>query len=187
MKEEGLMTEGEAADRGLEARLRAIEDRLEILNLIAGHPPGADSASGEYAASQWIDGGEFDRGPGLNGAASHAETIANLAAPAFQAAIAQGITHFAGLPYIEIDGDHAVVTSYLQVLMPDPHGEAVELSAHGTSTGFRIHRLSANRWDLVRAPEGWRIARRVLRSMDGAEARAILRGVAERRLAAKQS
>ncbi len=174
------MTETATPGPRFEARLRAIEDRLEILNLIAGHPPGADSASGEYAASYWVEGGSFDRGEGLRGSTSHAEMIANLAAPGFQAAVAQGITHFAGLPYIEIDGDRAIVTSYLQVLMPDPAGEPVELSAHGTSKGFRIHRLSANRWDLVRTPAGWRIERRVLRSMDTAEARTILRGVAER-------
>jgi hypothetical protein len=177
------MTETAAPALGLETRLRAIEDRLEILNLIAGHPPGADSASGEYAASYWVEGGSFDRGEGLRGSASHAEMIANLAAPGFQAAVAQGIAHFAGLPHIEIDGDRAIVTSYLQILMPDPTGDAVELSAHGTSKGFRVHRLSANRWDLVRTREGWRIERRVLRSMDSPEARSILRGVAERSLA----
>lgn len=171
-----------AAKPTLEERMQAIEDRLEILNLVGGHPPGADSASGEYAASYWLEDGVFDRGD-LSGSQGHAAMIANLQAPGFQGAIRQGIAHFTGLPYIEIDGDTAVVTSYLQILAPDPNGTPFELSAHGTSKGFRVHRLTANRWELVRTSEGWRIKRRTLRSMDTPEARALLRGATEKRLA----
>lgn len=162
------------AKRSIEERLLAVEDRLEILNLVGGHPPGADSASGEYAVSYWLEDGVFDRGD-LRGSQGHAAMIANLQAPGFQGAIRQGITHFTGLPYIEIDGDTAVVTSYLQILAPDPDGKPFELSAHGTSTGFRVHRLTANRWELVRTQEGWKIKRRSLRSMDTPEAREMLR------------
>jgi hypothetical protein len=32
----------------LEARLRMIEDRLDIYNLIAGHPPSADTGADYY-------------------------------------------------------------------------------------------------------------------------------------------
>jgi len=38
-----------AERRSLEDRIRAIEDRLEIYNLIAGHPPSADTGAGAYA------------------------------------------------------------------------------------------------------------------------------------------
>ena len=163
------------SQRSIEERLQAVEDRLEILNLVGGHPPGADSASGEYAVSYWLEDGVFDRGAELRGSQGHEAMIANLQSPGFQAAIGQGIGHFTGLPYIEIDGDIATVTSYLQILAPDPDGKPFALSAHGTSTGFRVHRLTANRWDLVRTPEGWRIKRRTLRSMDTPEARTMLR------------
>jgi transcription elongation GreA/GreB family factor len=37
-------------DSNLEQRLRLIEDRLEIYNLIASHPPSADTAAGDYTA-----------------------------------------------------------------------------------------------------------------------------------------
>jgi hypothetical protein len=33
----------------MERRIRAIEDRLEIYNLIAGHPPSADTGNAAYA------------------------------------------------------------------------------------------------------------------------------------------
>ena len=46
----------------LEQRLRVIEDRLEIYNLIAAHPPSADTGVGEYTASVWTEDGVFDRG-----------------------------------------------------------------------------------------------------------------------------
>ena len=53
------MTEA-TKNRTIEQRLQAIEDRLEILNLIAGHPPGADSASHDYAESFWLAEGTID-------------------------------------------------------------------------------------------------------------------------------
>ncbi len=99
-----------------------------------------------------------------------------LATPGFREAMRQGIAHFSGLPHIELNGDKATVTSYLQIVMPNPHGEPVELSSHGSSKGFRIHRMTVNRWDLVRTEDGWRIARRRLRLLDTTDdGRALLR------------
>ena len=46
----------------LEQRLRLIEDRFEIYNLIACHPPSADTGAGDYTASVWTEDGVFDRG-----------------------------------------------------------------------------------------------------------------------------
>ena len=48
--------------RTLEQRLRLIEDRFEIYNLIASHPPSADIGAGDYTASVWTEDGVFDRG-----------------------------------------------------------------------------------------------------------------------------
>ena len=84
--------------------------------------------------------------------------------PAHQAAIAGGLAHFAGLPRIELDGDRAVVTSYLQILTPHPTAEPHEVPNHGVSKGFRIHRVAANRWELERTAAGWKIRRRTVRT-----------------------
>ena len=46
----------------LDQRVRLIEDRLEIYNLIASHPPSADTGAGDYTASVWTEDGVFDRG-----------------------------------------------------------------------------------------------------------------------------
>jgi hypothetical protein len=163
-------------NRSIEQRLQAIEDRLDILNLIAAHPPGADSASHDFAASFWMAGGTVDMaGQGAGQGKGYESMIGVLNTPGFAEAQQQGICHFTGLPHITIDGDHAVATSYLQILAADPDGKPFDLSAHGTSKGFRVLRLSANRWELQRTPEGWRIKRRTVRGMDNPASRALLK------------
>jgi hypothetical protein len=160
----------------LEQRIRAIEDRLEIYNLIASHPPSADTGADYYAEATYTEDGVFDRGPNLSGGSGNKAIGANLKSPGHQAAIAGGIAHFTGLPYIELDGDHAVVTSYLQILTPNKSGEAIEVPNHGASRGYHIHRVVTNRWELVRTAAGWKIKRRSLRLVDGSEpSREILR------------
>jgi hypothetical protein len=163
-------------DRTLEERLRAIEDRLEILNLIASHPPSADSGADYFTRQVYTDDGVIDLGGGKT-ANGNAEVAGMVKTPGHQAAIAGGLAHFCGLPRIDIDGDTAVVTSYLQIITPHPTGEPYEVPNHGVTKGFRIHRVGANRWELVRAASGWKIKRRTLRPLDGSEpARELLRG-----------
>lgn len=164
-----------ADDRTLKQRLREIEDRLEIYNLIASHPPSADTGADYYVRAIYAEDGRMDLGGG-KGASGNAAVAAIVQTPEHQAAIAGGLAHFAGLPRIEIDGDTAVVTSYLQILTPNNGAEPVEVPGHGASKGFRIHRVGANRWELIRTPEGWKVKRRTLRPLDGSEpARAILK------------
>ena len=161
----------------LEQRIRAIEDRLEIYNLIAGHPPSADTGADYYAEAVYAEDGEFDRGAGLSGAVGNKAIAAMLKSPGHQAAIAGGLAHFTGLPHIAIDGDNAVVISYLQILTPNKSGEAIEVSNHGASRGYHIHRVVTSRWDMHRTAFGWKIKRRSIRLVDGSEpSREILRG-----------
>jgi hypothetical protein len=70
----------------------------------------------------------------------------------------------------------AFAISYLQILVPDRVGPIFEVPNHGSSRGFHVPRVSANRWEFVRTGEGWKIKSRRLRSLDGTEpARDILR------------
>ena len=140
----------------IEQRLRAVEDRLEILNLIASHPPSADTGSDDFARAVYMPGGTIDLGGGKTADGNEAAG-AMMTAPGHRAAIAGGLAHFCGLPVIEVDGDRATVTSYLQILTPHPTAEPHEVPNHGVTKGFRIHRVGANRWDLVRTPQGWRV------------------------------
>src|SRR5437588_7218678 len=153
----------------LEDRIRAIEDRLEIYNLIASHPPSADTGGSEHIAASWVDDGIFDRGEGLASPRGR-DAIANqVLSREHQAAIERGLAHFTGLPHVAIDGDTAVVTSYLQILVPQTEGEPVEVPNHGSGKGFRVFRMTANRWELVRTPQGWKFQHRSTRQLDGSE------------------
>jgi len=161
--------------RSLEDRLRRIEDHLEILNLIASHPPSADSGADYFTRAVYAADGVIDLGGG-KGANGNEKIAAMVKELGHQAAIAGGLCHFAGLPRIEIDGETAVVTSYLQILTPHPTAEPHEVPNHGVTKGFRIHRAGANRWELIRTASGWKIKRRTLRPLDGSEpARELLR------------
>ena len=166
-----------AERRSLEGRIRAIEDRLEIYNLIAGHPPSADTGAGAYAEAVYTEDGIFDRGPGLPGAVGNKALGALLNSDAHRAAIAGGLAHFTGLPHVTLDGDEATVISYLQILTPKRSGEPVEVPNHGASRGYHIHRVVTNRWELKRTAAGWKIKRRTIRVVDGSDgSREILRG-----------
>ena len=54
------------AAKTIEDRIRAIEDRLEIYNLIASHPPSADTGAQSYIQSIFLDDAELDLGGGKN-------------------------------------------------------------------------------------------------------------------------
>jgi SnoaL-like domain len=160
----------------LEQRICAIEDRLEIYNLIAGHPPSADTGATHYAEAVFTADAVFDRGPDLSGAVGNKAIGANLQSAGHQAAIAGGLAHFTSLPHVRINGDTAIVVSYLQILTPKKSGETIEVPNHGGSRGYHIHRVVTNRWELVRSAAGWKIKRRTLRLVDGSEpARDLLR------------
>ncbi|MGE5774108.1 MAG: nuclear transport factor 2 family protein [Hyphomicrobiales bacterium] len=107
-----------SALHALEDRLRAVEDTLAIYHLIASHPPAADTGTDSYYRNAFTDGGEVDLGGG-KGARGNAAIAAIVKTPEHQAAIAGGLCHFAGLPRVEINGDTAVATSYLQIITPD--------------------------------------------------------------------
>jgi hypothetical protein len=170
------------ANRTLEDRIRAIEDRLEIYNLIASHPPSADTGGSHHIAASWVEDGVFDRGEGLSSPRGR-EALANqVLSREHQEAIARGLAHFTGLPHVAIDGDSAIVTSYLQILVPQTQGDPVDVPNHGSSRGFRVHRMTVSRWELVRTPQGWKFKHRTTRQLDGSEpARKILQQAIARR------
>src|SRR6185437_13176453 len=152
----------------LEDRVRAIEDKLAIFHLIASHPPAADTGTDRYYREAFVADGEMDLGGG-KGARGNDTIGALVKTPEHEAAIAGGLCHFAGLPRVEIDGDSAVAISYLQIITPHHGAAPMEVPGHGASIGFRIHRAGANRWDLVRTADGWKVKRRALRPLDGSQ------------------
>lgn len=173
----------------VEQRLRIIEDKLAIYELIAAHPPSADTGLAEYTASVYRQDAVFYRGEGLDGATGVEAIAAFILRPAHEEAIQGGLAHFAGLPLIDLRGDTAIVTSYLQLLQLDKQGERREMANHGFSTGYRIHRVVVNRWELERHAGSWKIRSRTLLPVDGSEAprQLLARGLSDILTATRQN
>jgi SnoaL-like domain len=151
----------------LEARLRAVEDRLAIYNLLATHPLTGDAGDPSLIESVYTDDLVVERGSNLDGANGRDSMVALLGRDEHLEAIAGGLAHFGNLPLVDVDGDTAVALSYIALITPDSQGQSREVPNHGTSTGYRIHRVVANRWSLQRGESGWRIAARTMQSIDG--------------------
>ena len=126
----------------LAQRLQIIEDKLAIYELIASHPPSADTAMAEYTLSVYLEKSEFNRGPHLDGAEGAEAIAAFILRPEHEEALANGLAHFTGLPLIDLRGDSAVVTSYLQLIYLDDKGESRMLANHGSSPVSHTPRCS---------------------------------------------
>src|SRR5258705_10547677 len=88
--------------RTLEERIRAIEDRLAIYNLIASHPPSADTGAQSYIRSIFADEGVLDLGGAKT--ATGNDTISDMSQrPAHQEAIPGGLPPFPGPPHVRSD------------------------------------------------------------------------------------
>src|SRR5439155_24503366 len=98
------MANQERGGATLEARIRLIEDRLEIYNLIASHPPSADTGASDYTRSVLTVDGTFDRGDEFAKPTGADAIPAVSASPDHHRAIEHGIAHLAGLPHGRVHG-----------------------------------------------------------------------------------
>ena len=150
--------------REVDARPRRLDDLEEIRALIARYGPLADAGDAAGVAALWTEDGEYDVG-GFGIARGGAEIAALIDAPFHRALMAHGCAHVLSAPAIALDGDRAVATNHSVVF-------------RRVDDSFEAWRASANRWVLVRTADGWRVARRVNRPLDGNEAaQALLAGV----------
>lgn len=154
------MTDLASRFAALEQRVRMLEDQLEIYRLISSYGPAVDTGSSDMAAALWDDEGtyEFDTSR-LEGPAGIAEMVRS---DGHQALIRQGCAHILAMPVVRVDGDTARATGYSRVY-------------RHTAEGYEVWRVSANHWELKRTTDGWKVVRRVNRTIDGEpEAREIL-------------
>ncbi len=154
------MSERDSID-ALDARLRAIEDQLAIYQVVSAYGPLVDTASARGAAEIWTDDGTYDVGgirPVMRG---RDDIAAMVGGEAHGALVANGCAHMMNLPHVSIDGDRAIAFGYHTLMLH-------ETAASG-GDGFRVWRLSASRWELVRDAQGWKVSRRVHRLLDGTE------------------
>ena len=145
--------------RRLEERLRALEDERSIAAVVASYGPLVDNGD-PAAADLWVDDGVYDCDElVMEGSAAVADMVRSRPHQRF---IAAGCAHFQGPVHVHVDGDDATAVGYSLMLVHDDEG-------------YRVRRVTANRWELTRTEQGWRVRRRVNRQLDGqAEARALL-------------
>lgn len=161
--------------REMEDRLRAVEDRLAIYDLLASHPIGSDAADAAILEAIYSEDTVIDRGPLLPGAAGRDKLLELIESPEHRKAIDSGLVHFGSLPLVELRGDSATATSYVMLLAADRDSAPRELPNHGTSHGYWIHRIVASRWTLERVAGKWCIKRRKMHFHDGSpEARELI-------------
>ncbi|RIA45486.1 SnoaL-like protein [Hephaestia caeni] len=147
----------------LEKRLRSIEDRLEIYQLVTGYGYAVDGLNAEAVGNCYMGDGVYALGDdrayrgrdhiaGITGEEQHLGYVAG------------GCAHISTVPYIVVEGDRAVATCHTMV-------------ARHRGDGFYIARLSASRLELAR-DEGakWRIAHRQNYLLDGDPAAPALLG-----------
>ncbi len=133
--------------QSLEDRLRALEDKHAIAQIICGYGYAVDGLNAEAVGSFYTDDGVYAVGD--IGRMEGRETIEAITRdPGHLGFVAAGCAHISTAPYIMLEGDKAVATCHTMVNM---HGEK----------GFFIGRLSASRIELARQDDGgWKIVYR---------------------------
>lgn len=152
-----------ATVEALASKVRALEDRVEIMQLVAQYGPAVDSGSGDAAAELWTEDGAFDAVPHLE--MRGRDDIAGMVhGPGHQSLIHNGCGHVLTVPHIVVDGDEATGRSY-----------ALNIRWDAAADRFWVARVSANTWRWTRTSRGWRITDRVNANLDGTpEHRAML-------------
>lgn len=152
----------------LAARIQHLEDRLAIQNLLLTHPFAIDGGAGDWWLQHWTEDAVVDR---MQDPEKHSGDYAGvygkelmrdeIRSPELEALRQAGLCHFVTPPAIQIQGDAAYATNYLQLL-----------SLEGN--GYRNRRTVISRWDLRREDGCWQITRRTIRALGHPEARKLV-------------
>ncbi|MBO0894961.1 nuclear transport factor 2 family protein [Arthrobacter sunyaminii] len=143
----------------LQERIQRLEDHQEILGVLAAYGPAVDSGSADAVAELWTRDGSYtySLGDGEATLTGPEDFRGMVHGPSHQKIIAEGSSHFLGIPDIRVSGDTAVATGYSMLVR----------HRNGTDPGYYVDRLSANRWELARTGSGWKVTARINSLLDG--------------------
>jgi hypothetical protein len=148
----------------LEARVRELEDRDALAQVVASYGPAVDSGEANAAAALWTDDGVFDVVPYFE-LVGHDGIAGMVDGDGHQSLIHNGCGHVLTAPKLVVDGDEARGWNY-----------AFNIRWDAEADRFWIARLSANEWQFRREGDRWRVVRRTNVNLDGDERpRALLR------------
>jgi hypothetical protein len=138
----------------VEERLQAVEDRLEIYNVISAYGPAVDGCNLEAMGQVYAEHGVYDvRDFRYMDGLSEIRDMMN--GHGHRSLTGNGAAHVGTLPHVELDGDRAIATNYSIILGRDGEGEP------------KMLRLNISRIYLSRGSDGWRIDRRIISPLDG--------------------
>lgn len=153
----------------LEARLRAAEDHLAILNLLNSYGPLVDSAAAEPAGALWVEGGGYNftlPGGGTKRLEAPDEVADMYNWDGHLDLVRTGCAHLTATPKITVDGDEAQAVGYSFVVLREEER-------------WFLWRAAINHWTFRRTEAGWRIVERSNRALNGSpESHATMRKVA---------
>lgn len=140
--------------KSMDERLRNLEDRLSIYQLISGYGYAVDGCNADAVGSLFSEDGRYAVGD--VGTFKGREGIADITRqPGHRQLVAMGCGHLSTLPYVVIDGDRATATCHTMLIK-------------NGKDGFYVDRLSASRLELSRKPDGsWQIDHRQNHMLNG--------------------
>jgi hypothetical protein len=138
----------------LEQRVRELEDRLAIYQLVASYGPSVDGGAVAEAGRLWTEDCWYDSDSstaGSDGVRGRAgiEGVAKMCGD-----LDMGVAHITHLPIVTVDGDHATVVGHSNTF-------------HQAGDEFHIARVASNRWELERIDGKWQVRVRRNRLLDG--------------------
>src|SRR5690606_35543956 len=103
----------------LEARCRAAEDHLEILNLLNSYGPLVDSGWADEAPKLWQDGGSYNYGlPGGGNGRLEKDVLHTMyESEGHMGLVDTGCAHLTATPKITVHGDSASAVGYSFVVL----------------------------------------------------------------------
>lgn len=143
----------------LEARLRAAEDHLELLNLVNSYGPLVDSGMDADAAALWVEGGgySFTLPDGGTQRLAAPEPLAGMyRSEGHMGLVSTGCAHLNATPKITVSSDAAQAVGYSFVVLKE-------------GDRWFLWRAAVNHWHFVRTEAGWRVRERFNRTLDGSE------------------
>jgi hypothetical protein len=143
----------------LRARVRALEDQVEITQLVSQYGPSVDSGSADATAQLWTEDGVFAVVGGEHSftMAGRAQIAAMVNGAGHQGLIHNGCAHVLTAPHVQVRGDDAYGRNYALNIRWDPAADR-----------FWVARVSANSWRWRRTDDGWKTIERVNANLDGA-------------------
>jgi uncharacterized protein (TIGR02246 family) len=132
----------------LEARIAALEARLELYQMFSALAPVIDSGADRGVAEFFAADAEYRTDvPGVTPALGRDAIEQIFRAPMHTGLIQSGISHALSFPHVTIEGDQATVIAHSVVHLRDEHG-------------WHAARVAANRFSCVRRDGRWEITAR---------------------------